>query len=552
MRNPLLGALPLLAQALGDKYGVTVDIGGQGAWTDGDTIHLPALPLDDDGTLWVLANGYLDHEAGHVRHTDFTVAKGATPLHQALSNLLEDIRVDARMGERYPGCLSNSQRLDAQLVAAGDYRIPAVDAHPAQVLQSYLLQRGRALLLGAEALTPLADQTEAVFRQVFPPGLATRLSAALYGARDLASTQAAVDLAAQLVALVQDAADSTPPGQTPGSAPASPPPTAADQTSASPGQAPADSGQNPTAPDQTPAGAGPTAPQQVLRQALNASEADLLPDRNRLVADRLAATATQSPQQNGRVAVARSGGHGKGTVRFGPPPDLAAVRRASVVLRARLAGLVQASRLCRSPPHRTGQRLDSRQLHRLAVRDPRLFQHRREQPAVNTAMLVLLDRSGSMEGTKIQVAREAVLATALALETIPGVQVATAAFPLDDKDVWPLTGFGQRVQVTLPRYGLTADGLTPLAEALWWVAWQLLRRREPRKLALIVSDGYPSDGPAAQTAITRLTAAGLELVGIGIQTNGVQELFPSGLTIQRLEDLAPALFTLLQERLRAG
>jgi len=190
-------------------------------------------------------------------------------------------------------------------------------------------------------------------------------------------------------------------------------------------------------------------------------------------------------------------------------------------------------------------------LHRLAVRDTRLFPQRREQPAVNTAVLLLLDRSDSMAGTKIQIAREAVLATALALETIPGVQLATAAFPLGHKDVLPLTGFGQRVQATLPRYGLTADGGTPLAEALWWLAWQLLRRPEPRKLALIATDGAPNDWAAAQAIITRLTAAGIELVGIGIKTGLVQMLFPTSVTIWRLEELAPALFTLLQDRLRS-
>jgi cobalamin biosynthesis protein CobT len=185
----------------------------------------------------------------------------------------------------------------------------------------------------------------------------------------------------------------------------------------------------------------------------------------------------------------------------------------------------------------------------LAARDTRLFPQRREQPALNTAVLLLLDRSGSMDGTKIQVAREAVLATALALEMMPGVQLATAAFPLGRKDVLPLTGFGQRVSATLPRYGLTADGGTPLAEALWWVAWQLLRRPEPRKLALIATDGAPNDWMAAQAIIQRLTAAGIDLVGIGIKTGLVQTLFPTGVTIGQLKDLAPALFRLLQERL---
>ena len=31
---------------LGNQYGVTVEIGGSEAYTDGKTIHLPALPSD--------------------------------------------------------------------------------------------------------------------------------------------------------------------------------------------------------------------------------------------------------------------------------------------------------------------------------------------------------------------------------------------------------------------------------------------------------------------------------------------------------------------------
>ncbi|MFO1432577.1 MAG: VWA domain-containing protein [Candidatus Competibacteraceae bacterium] len=541
MRHPLLGALPLLAQALGDKYGVKVDIGGHDAWTDGDTLHLPALPLTDDGKWWVLANGYLDHEAAHVRLTDFTVAKGKTPLHQTLSNMLEDIRVDARLGERYPGCLSNTHRLDAQLVTAGDYRVPAADSHPVQVLQSYLLQRGRALLLESEALTPLADQTEAVFRQVFSPGLATRLSAALYGARDLASTQAAMDLVARLVALLEDETQAPPAPPSPSDRPEQSLP-AARSDPGEPGSSEPGSG------EQTVAAATPAA-HAAVKQALNATADELLPDRSRLVADRLTAAAAQAPHQNGRVAVAYMGGHGEGAIQFGPPPDLAAVRRASMALRARLAGLVQASRLLRPHLNRTGHRLDTRRLHRLAVRDTRLFLQRRQRPAVNTAVLILLDRSDSMAGANIQIAREAVLATALALETMAGVHLATAAFPVGRKDVLPLTNFGQRVPATLPHYGLTADGGTPLAEALWWVAWQLLRRSEPRKLALIATDGAPNDWMAAQAIIRRLTAAGIDLVGIGIKTGLVQTLFPTGVTIWQLKDLAPALFKRLQERL---
>ena len=39
-------SLPLLAAALSDQRNIKVDIGGEKAFTDGKTIHLPSLPLD--------------------------------------------------------------------------------------------------------------------------------------------------------------------------------------------------------------------------------------------------------------------------------------------------------------------------------------------------------------------------------------------------------------------------------------------------------------------------------------------------------------------------
>lgn len=44
-QKDIMDCLPLLASVLGNQYGVTVEIGGSEAYTDGKTIHLPALPL---------------------------------------------------------------------------------------------------------------------------------------------------------------------------------------------------------------------------------------------------------------------------------------------------------------------------------------------------------------------------------------------------------------------------------------------------------------------------------------------------------------------------
>ena len=85
-------SLHILGPVLGRKRGVDVRIGGGQACTDGNTIWLPALPIDDAEAA-VLGFGLLFHETNHVRYTDFTVAKGEG-LVGALTNALEDIRID--------------------------------------------------------------------------------------------------------------------------------------------------------------------------------------------------------------------------------------------------------------------------------------------------------------------------------------------------------------------------------------------------------------------------------------------------------------------------
>ena len=59
----VMRSLPLVASVLGRKYGVQVEMGGADAYTDGKTIHLPALPSEVPDTLLAMARGYLDHGA---------------------------------------------------------------------------------------------------------------------------------------------------------------------------------------------------------------------------------------------------------------------------------------------------------------------------------------------------------------------------------------------------------------------------------------------------------------------------------------------------------
>lgn len=73
----IMASLPPVASVPGNRYGIKVKIGGKQACTDGKTLHLPTLPPDCDARRLALARGYCDHEASHIRHTDFEALQAA-------------------------------------------------------------------------------------------------------------------------------------------------------------------------------------------------------------------------------------------------------------------------------------------------------------------------------------------------------------------------------------------------------------------------------------------------------------------------------------------
>src|SRR5690606_34859944 len=96
----VIGGLRIALQSLADKLGVTLAVGGSEACTNGSVITLPDLPPGDEEAA-LLARGYIDHETGHVRHTDFGI-----PVRPWL-NLIEDVRIEREQGLAFPGCAVN-------------------------------------------------------------------------------------------------------------------------------------------------------------------------------------------------------------------------------------------------------------------------------------------------------------------------------------------------------------------------------------------------------------------------------------------------------------
>lgn len=131
-------SLQLEAQLLAEKYNINVIFRGTEAKTDGKTIWLPMLPDLIDILTEQVYRGYLAHEVGHCRYTDWQYhcqeqekyraqidrwkkSKNiSTPpekivkaqLMGVLSNIYEDPFVDGKMFEEFPGCKENLIQLN--------------------------------------------------------------------------------------------------------------------------------------------------------------------------------------------------------------------------------------------------------------------------------------------------------------------------------------------------------------------------------------------------------------------------------------------------------
>ena len=576
--STLTNALPIVAAAYGRKFGVQISIGGNEAMTNGKVIQIPAVA----DTAKNLAYGYLAHESGHIRFTDFELSRHSQPIGRFVEGVLEDIRIENAMIRIYPGTRSTLDSVFESLVAA-DTISPVSDQIGApEILCNGLLHLTRHRYRKQTALRNHAKQADQVMRRVLGARFVHRLHGLLTEIPTLQSTSDSMALARKIVALVEEEAQN--PATQPTTSEDDNPPDDDDQEHEQPAQ---DSGgeesdtENPVGAD-TDDGTGQsdradlseyqndhdstsgTGSQEssaeniqsqgsqpnrseittALQAALAATEEELPEDVFQVVAETLGAESLSAPtllpttepftgnSLVGRIALHR-------------------VKIHSAKLTARLQGLVQAHTLTCCRTVQRGRKLSPNHLHRAGVGDPRIFQVRDHRVAPDTALHLLVDLSGSMADGQDRIALDAAMALALALEPIRGVSRAVSAFPGlhgQDQNVTAILAHGERVATRAGAFVQYARGGTPMTGALWFAAADLLSRSEERKVLLTLTDGAPNDMRSAKDLVNRATQAGIECIGVGIGVS-VSRLFPVAVRIDDVTDLKTALFEVAEKLL---
>ena len=540
--NHFLRSLPLVASALGRKYGLQVVIGGDKAGTDGQTIVLPQLPLDSSPELVSLARGFLDHEAAHIRASDLRAVKAArlTTLEHHIWNIIEDWRVEEVLGRQYPGCRQNFQWLLRHLLKLKpEDRTAPLDL----AIPNWLLFKIRSW-----AVPDLEGRAEHLTKRLETelPGLRSELEPVLAEIRaDCPDTRAAIGYACGIVDLLKRFG----------------------QSSAAQGNSPAPpNGPNgpagPGGPQDTPQDAHQTGPQGdcpgSIINSLLARPKDKLPtgvgERLERILDQ--AGHSQAARKAGLLQVAQVAPLALDEL---SPEDLAAARSATLALRCRLQSLLQTLTLPQIAPGYQG-RLDTNGLYKLFVNQPRVFRRSGQRAGLDTAIHLLLDASGSMGGPPIELVSQSAYALCEALTSTPGLNVGATVFPgaqrrrtiqgrsrLDWCSVAPLLQHGQSLH---RRFQLHSEGDTPMGEAIWWVMQQMAGLREGRKIILILTDGAPNCRTNTLAAIGAAQRLGFEIYGLGLKNDFIKNILPGrSLVIDRLPQLPSALFKLLGQAL---
>lgn len=525
-------------------------------------INLPALSDTADEGLVRAAQGFLDHEVAHALFTDFQAVIQAGKEDMVLKNLhnlVEDTFIERRMAERYRGSefnLEETRKFVLDRFVEPEWAKARDSGDPLTMLSTLLMPVMRAWAGQPSMIAYMADKWDLIAEPLKEiEDLAPRV-------RAVSDSWESLEVARELLRRIHDAGWSVA--------------ASASMDACIEGEGGA---------------YRPSGDEAVFGQIrdYNGAVAEALSHEAEIAAD--AAPWQVFTRDFDRITPYEPS-------RSDHSSEVAAMRAQTDSLVGPMAReierLIQARRRIVWRGGLKRGRLNPSALHRLAVDDTRVFRRRDEHRALDTAIEIVVDLSGSMAGPKIWTACAAAMAMAETLErcavacevigftTFPPHAVMDpdtlaemnrelkAAGARDDGRGYPNSkGRYSRIEpLNMPIFKGFEDRMTPVTRARFAAAprdgrlmhnnidnesiaiagERLLGRTESRRIMMVFSDGAPAfvgDGPTARRLlieeIRRLERVGVEVLGVGVLTDMVRRYYPKWAVINEVAALPQAL-----------
>lgn len=571
-----------VAAGLASRCGVKVTVSGTGAYSTlqtrtvrGRTVEVPEINIPAEirkptPEAMVLMRGYLDHEAAHVRWSDWDAVRAAQnaggAFLKSMLNVVEDVRIERLMGAAFSGARENLRDI-AVLLFGGDRwkeQLKALAGRPkraaASLALSWALYRMRSMDVpelkpGLDVLSKVLDAVRPKTRAAMEKELDGWLRT--FGWPD--STAKALDLAGALARAffrtgkdgqdldVQEAADTAAQAMADAGLGESGARFLGEEAARAAGRQAEDSA--------CATGRSSAADRQQLDNLLkDAPGLGQLGDAVNRELDRLdpeQCAGEDASRHELSAFLPKETALAEGILEPWAPEDLAWARRLCSGLGQRLASLLQTSARTMKGTGRSGRRLDSSVLWRAGARDGRVFRTQAQRQSADAAVLVLVDASGSMCGACCDLASAAMLSVLEALDQVKGVQAGAAAFSAagGTRLVHAVVRApGDRTPAAmLPRTG--AGGGTEIAGSMLHCA--SLLPDAPRRIMLVVSDG--EDVPRTVRAAEReLAERGILVAGVSVMSDMLMQGLSRCTKADSPDEIPAAVFGALQDVLLHG
>lgn len=218
-------------------------------------------------------------------------------------------------------------------------------------------------------------------------------------------------------------------------------------------------------------------------------------------------------------------------------------------LYGRLADVLQTMTLVRHSTGLCGARLDAHVLHRASVGDGRIFSKKVQRLRRVTEVALLFDASGSMGVNEYGKSNNNEMAQCMAL----GCLKALRALPGVKSS---LSGFSNGKMFVMSDYGapvheviLSAVGGTPLGASLVELTSQFSDGPDVRRIILFFTDGFPDNVGSVTMALNLAKRSGIEVYGIGLQTKAINTFMDSdhSIIVNSIHELAGGMCDMLRK-----
>lgn len=557
-----------------------VVIQGDRAMTDGNVVYLPAIDHTQDIDLHKqrVMRGYIDHEAGHGRHTDLKAwpKSGHDPATltyaPVLANAIEDVRIEKLIIDEYPGAQKNLEAV-SEAVNKGYLELfksdPSIAKDFAKIGAVALTWEGRKRL-GYEGKTN--DQC----LDTLPPDVRKKVSELCDLAEKCKSFGDAIQLAVTIDRDINTALRTGVPGSLPGGmGGGAGNGKGSGYNGPMPGGEGGDGGEghdrdeNAGADVDNTKGEKPKMLSPEIDQGVNKVVGPVSADGRKgyrvWTWDKDHVIHVSDTMKRKRHQQFKDAAHDTGLVRY--DRARASVDGAVNQMRRKLERALISKANRGWLRNREEGTLDSKRL--VAAYQGQLDVRKQREPVdeLNVCLGLIVDQSGSMSGHKIQLAQQAAISYAEAVDkvNIPFMiggftttyLAADALNPLESVsirgyrnfalDLYLYKKFDEPLKKARPAIGAmtgcemhaNADG-----DSLLQFYWKFIKGRpEQRKIMVVFSDGLPaaSGGDQRQRlrdVVAYLESEGVELLAIGICSDAPKEFYKKWTVVEDAEDLA--------------